>query len=158
EVAPAGQEHDLDRHRRDPAPRVLAEEGQRDLGEDVRLDQPPALANPLPGPGHGRVVGRDPAELHGEVRLDRRRQVAGPCLVEVPGPVSRLPLAEVLDGLPLEGPVWRGQEVAEEEILGRDGGVGLELPHPKTGWSLSPKEMILRAADGAVDPGLNHAY
>jgi hypothetical protein len=59
--------------------------------------------------------------------------------------------AEVGERLPLEVPVRRTQEMAEKEVLGRDGGVGLELPDPEPGRGLEPQEVVLRAPERHVD-------
>jgi hypothetical protein len=71
--------------------------------------------------------------------------------VEVPRTVRALPVAEVRDRLPLEVPIGGGQEMTEEEVLGRDGSVGLELPYPVAGGGLQPQEVVLRALERRID-------
>jgi len=67
--------------------------------------------------------------------------------------------AEVRDRLPLEIPVSGAQEMTEEEVLGRDGGVGLELPDPESGRGLEPQQVILRALKRPVDSArIHHAW
>ena len=91
----ARQQHDLDRHRRHAVPVVLAEERELDLGEDVGLRRAAHLQDALAGRHHGRIVDADARHLHGEVGLDRRRQVRRAGLEEAEAAVGELPPLEV---------------------------------------------------------------
>jgi hypothetical protein len=57
----------------------------------------------------------------------------------------------VCDRLLLEVPIRGSQQVAEQQVFGRDGSVGLELPDPESGRGLEPQQVILRAPERPVD-------
>ncbi len=136
------------------APVVLAEEGQQDLREDVGLVGPPALADdgPRPGAMAGSSSG-DAGHLHGEVGLDGGREVRRrrPRTGSRSRPGSwRSPQVEraiLRSRSRSTGP----DEMAEEQVLAGDRGVGLELTDPVPVGVLGPQEMILSAPDRRVD-------
>ena len=153
EVRPAGQEHDLDGHRRDARPVVLAEEREQDLREDVGLGGTARRADPGAGRRHRGVVDRHAGDLHGEIGLDGCRQVGGALVVDAEAAVGKLLAAQVRDDLPLALAVDPPREMAEEEVLAGDGGIGLELSDPVPVGTLGSEERSLCPLDGGVNRG-----
>ena len=151
EVEAARQEHDLDRHRRHAVPVVLAEEGQQDLRKDVGPTGASHRTNHRAGADQVRVVGWDPRHLHREVGLDRGGEIGGPGLEEAPAAVRELSLAQVGDGLALALGVDPVEEVAEQQELRRDGGVGFQLADPLPVGGLSTEERRLGARNRRVE-------
>src|SRR6266446_2670619 len=88
----------------------------------------------------GPPIARDPRHLHREVGLDRGGEIGGPGLEEAPAAVRELPLAQVGDGLALALGVDPVEEMAEQQELRRDGGVGFQLADPLPVGGLSTEE------------------
>src|SRR4029450_13021403 len=83
--------------------------------------------------------------------LEGRREAARAALVQAPAAVGELALAQVGDDLGLPLPIDALQQVAEEQILARDGAVGLQLPYPMPVRLLRTEQEPVRALDGGVD-------
>ena len=89
--------------------------------------------------------------LHREVDLDGRRQVGGAALEQAPAAVGVLPAAEVADGPLLDGAVGAVDEVAEQQVLGGERAIGLELADPVPVGRLDREEIRLRAGNGVLN-------
>ena len=120
------EEHELDRDRRHPLPRPLAEQGEEALGEDPRLRDPAARADEV-----ARLrAGVDAGELQRRVGLDRRREVAGAVEPDRPGAVVALPRQQLVGDLAVELGRAQAEDVVPEEVLRGHGHVRLELADP----------------------------
>ena len=150
---PAGQEHDLDGHRRDPRPFVLAEQGEEDLREDVGLGGSACRTNAGACRRHPGVVDPDAGDLHGEIGLDGGRQVGGALEVDAEAPVGKLLAAQILDDLSLALAVDPSREMAEEKVFAGNGGIGLELADPVPVGALRGEERGLCPLDRGVNWG-----
>jgi hypothetical protein len=104
-----------------------------------------------PRADHRGIVHAHPGELHGEVGLDGRGQVGGAALEEVEPAIRELPSPQVAHGAALAVAVHPVDEVAEQQVFGRDGRVGFELAHPVPVRLLECEELRLSARDGGVE-------
>ena len=163
EEEPAREEHDLDRDEGHGAPRDLAKKGEGDAREDIALRGPPARQDGLAGTGHVRLFGQVPGKLQGIVRLDRAAHIEVPAVEQGPTAVPGLVPAQVHGDARLEGPVDLVHEVHHEDVLGRDGAVGLQLIDPVPVRLLVLEERLARARDGRLErlppePGDRHRH
>jgi hypothetical protein len=136
-----------------PAQSYSPKSASRNLGKDVGLDRPALGEDQGASPRHRRVVRRHAGHLHGEVGLDGGGEVVRAPLVEAPAAVRKLALAEVRDDLRFALAVDAVEDMTEEEVLARDGTVGLQLADPMPVRLLGPEEEPVRALDGGVDAG-----
>ena len=125
-----GQEDLLRRERRHVLPRPQREQRQPHAGEDAGPFHSPEVADQLRRAAHVLGVLAVAGEPERDVRLDRRREVCRAAEEGRPAPVVALLRADPARG---RRPLLRGQDaevVADEEILGVDRHVGLELALP----------------------------
>ena len=101
---PAGQQHDLDRHHRNRAPRHLAEQGEGNPGEDVAPPRTAAGQDRRPRARHVRRLDRVAGRLQREIGLDRAADVERTAVIERPAAVLALLGADELRDAPPEAP------------------------------------------------------
>src|SRR5207247_8684882 len=100
---------------------------------------------------HGRIVRRDAGHLHREVDLDRRGEIGGAALEEAPPAVRVLPTAQEGHRAPLDAAVDAIDEAVQQEGLGGQRAVGLELADPVTIGRLAREEVVLDAGGRLVE-------
>ncbi len=130
EREPARQMHDLDRHHRHVAPVHLAEERQLDAGEDVDAAGAAMGEDRVARARHVRRVRRIAHRLQGEIGLHRRRDIEVAAVEQRPAAMLALDRAKVMGERLLLALVDLVEIVLQQDVLGGDGGVRLQLEHP----------------------------
>ena len=131
EREPARQQHDLDRHHRHRAPGNEPEQGQHHPREHIGVRGAAARQDRLPRPHHVRSVDRIPDHLEREIGLHAGAHVEGAVVEQRPTAVLALDATQIDRDLGFELARHRlGEIVAQQDIFGRNGGVGFELEHP----------------------------
>src|SRR5512133_632576 len=144
------EEHQLDRDRRHPLPRPLAEQGEEALGEDPRLRDPAARADEV-----ARLrAGVDAGELERSVGLDGRGEVARALEPDRPRAVVAPAREQLVGDLAVELRRAQSEDVVPEEVLRRHGHVGLELADPVAVRVLELEQPLGRAFDRDVEARL----
>ena len=153
---PAGQVDQLGRHDRQVVPGPLAEQGQPDPGEHPGGGDAAAVADPARGLGHVVGVGRVAGQPQGHVGLDRGGQLGLAVVGVGPGAVGAL-----LRPDPAGGGVGQlggadAQELAQQQVLGLDRDVGLQLALPPALLVLQVEQVTCGPAQGRSrgGPGL----
>ncbi len=158
EREPGGQHHDLHRHHRHGTPRHLLEQRQQDAGEDVGAGGAARCQDGGAGSGHvrrGRVVAR---RLQREIGLHAGADVERPVMPQRPAVMPvRLDAADVIGELRLLLPVDHAEEVLQQDVFGRDGGVGLQDEGPVAVLALQVEQPTDAAADRVVEAGAGGA-
>src|SRR5205085_11495468 len=132
------QQDELDRDRRNPLPRPLAEERQEALREDPRAGD---AAVPLDE--RTRLRPRiDAAELQRNVGLDCRVEVAGALEPDRPRPVVTPAREQLVRDLAVELACPQPQHVVPEEVLRDHRRVRLELALPPPVGMLQLEESL----------------
>src|SRR5690349_4904233 len=148
EREPGRQVDQLGRDDRQVVPRPQAGQGQPDPGEHAgRLDAA-LLGDPVPGQLHVRRVRLVAGQPQGQVGLDRGGQVGGAAVEVGPGAVVSLlgpdPAARGRD----HGVVAQAEELAQQQVLGVHGHVGLELALPPPLSVLQAEQMLAGPVKG----------
>ena len=130
ERKPPRQKHDFDRNNRHGRPGDHAKQRQEDAREDVGRARTAVGQNGLARAQHVRCVGRIAGELERQVRFDARADIEPAAVKQRPSAVGTLQAAQIDCDLGLEGRVALAEEVLQDDVLGRNGGVGLQLEHP----------------------------
>ena len=151
EDEPGRQQDDLRWHRRDPAPVVLIEQRQRDLGEHVRSDDAALAQDHRAGLLHEGLGGRHAAELQREVSLHRCADLGGAAVVDRPPTLRHLGVDQVAHGLPLFLRIHAAQEAAQQEILGSQRRVGFQFMNPVPCLRLALQQPLLASLDTLVN-------
>ena len=148
EGKPFRQQHDLDRHHRYRPPRNETEQRQHDAGEHVGALRAATGAHRLARAAHVLRVDGIADHLEGEIGLDRRAHVEIAVLEQRPAAVSALDAAQIDRDLRFERRVDRLAEIVpQQHILGRNGGIGLELEHPMAIGPLAGEQSLRRRLD-----------
>ncbi len=146
---PLRQEHELGRELGEVLPPPPAEERQPDPGEDPGGGDAALLADPRGGGGHVGVLGGVAGESEGDVGLDGRGELGGAAVEGGPGAVGALPRADEAGG-GLGGPlVADAEELAQHQVFGVHGDVGLQVALPPALGVLAGEEVRGGALDGA---------
>ena len=128
---PARQQHDLHRHHWRGTPCHDAEQRQHNAGEHVALDRAAAAKHLLARFLHMRRVRRVTDHLEREVSLHAGAHIELVAVEQRPAAVRVLDTAQIVRDLAFQRGVDRlGQIVPQQDVLGRNRGVGLELEHP----------------------------
>ena len=130
EREPARQQHDLDRHHRHGAPRHLAEQGERDAGEDIAARGPAMGENGFSRAQHMGGVGGVADQLQGIVGFDAGADVEVAALVERPAAVVGLAPPQIDGDLVVDRLVDLAEEMAEQHIFRGNGRIRLEFEAP----------------------------
>ena len=153
EREPARQEHDLHRHRRHRPPGHLAEERQRDPREHVAPRSAAGGQHGLPRARHVRRLRVVADQLERVIGLDGAAHVEPAAVKERPAAVVALPRPDVGAEPRLGLGIDFVEEVVEEDVLGRNGRVGLQLEHPVAVVALEAAQACRRVLDDMVDAG-----
>ena len=145
------QQHDLQRHHRHRAPGHLAEERQRRAREDVGLGGAAMGEDRRARPRHVRCRGIVAGQLQRVVGLDRGADVELAAVEQRPAAMVGLGGAQIGGQLALDRVVDRVEEMLEQDVLGGDGDVGLELEAPVALGVLQRLQVGGRLGDDAVD-------
>jgi hypothetical protein len=143
--------HDLHRHHRHGVPGQLAEKRELDAGEDVAMGGAATLEDELARPRHVRRVRRVAHRLQREIGFDRRREIGRAAMEQRPAAILALDRAQIARQIPLQGIVDLIEIMLQEDVFGRDGGVGLELVDPVPVRPLLLEQRRGGAIDGAVE-------
>ena len=148
EREPGRQVDQLGRDDRQVVPRPQAGQGQPDPGEHAgRLDAA-LLGDPVPGQLHVRRVRLVAGQPQSQVGLHRGGQVGGAAVEVGPGTVVSLlgpdPAARGRD----HGVVVQAEELAQQQVLGVHGHVGLELALPPPVGVLQAEQMVAGPVKG----------
>ncbi len=152
-----GKQDLLGRERRHSAPRPEPQQREPHAREHAAPGHTARLADERRCAAHVLGVGRVAGEPKRNVRLDRGREVARPSEVGGPRAVGALPAA---DPGRCSGSLVRLEQpevVAQEEILGVDGHVRLELALPPAALVLEGEQVPGRALEARlrrVDPAV----
>ena len=143
--------HDFHGHLRNGPPADDAEQGQQNAGENVAAFRAAMGQQGVSRPGHV-LVGRVVADhLQREVGLDCGADVQIAAVEQGPAAVSALDTAQIDPDLPLElGGVRLAEIGAQQDVFGRDGGVGLQFEQPVAVGALPASQ----GARGAIDRGV----
>ena len=143
EGKPARQQHDLDRHGRNAAPRNRAVEREQEAGEDVAPRGAAARQDRFARFAHVRRLDIVADHLQGEIGLDAGAHVEGAGVEERPAAVVALHAPEVDGDQPFEFEVRRlAAEMLQQHVFGRDRRVGLELEAPMPVAVLTGEERL----------------
>ena len=154
EGKPARQQHDLHRHHRHAAPGDLGEEGEHGTGEDIAGGGPAMGEDRFAGPDHmGRVDGIAD-HLEGVVSLHAGADIEGALMEQRPAAMGGLDAPEIAGDLRFEREVRRlAEEMLQQDIFGRNRGIGLELEDPMAVLALERQDGLRRPADRAFEIG-----
>ena len=141
----------VDQFRRDDrqvVPRPQAGQGQPDPGEHAgRLDAA-VLGDPVPGQLHVRRVRLVAGQPQGQVGLYRGGQVGGPAVEVGPGAVVSLLGPDPAARGRHHGVVVQAEELAQQQVLGVHGHVGLELALPPPLGVLQAEQVVASPVKG----------
>ena len=112
ERRPVGDEHHFRQQAGRAVPLPLPQQRQPDAGEHAHAGQAALVHNELPGAAHIVGVGRFAAEFQGEIAFHGGGKVAGSAVVDGPGAVGALLVAQIVDDVPLPFRVMAAQETA----------------------------------------------
>jgi hypothetical protein len=130
EREPAGQQHQLDRHDRDRAPRHLPEQGKMDPGEHIGARSASPSQNPVARAAHVRCRRIVADKLEREVSPDAGAEVEVAAEIQRPAAVVGLTRAQIGGDLVLQRLIDLGEEMLEEHVIGGNRRVRLELEYP----------------------------
>ena len=147
ERKPVRQQHDFDRHARHGVPGHLAVQRQLRAGEHVGPFRPAGGQDGLPRPRHVRRVGGIADHLQREIGFHAGREVEGAIVEQRPAAMRALDRAQIHGDLALQVRVHAVEEMLQQHVFGRDGGVGLELEHPVPVRLLPAQQSVARAVD-----------
>ena len=150
EREPGRQVDQLGRDDRQVVPRPPAGQGQPDPGEhagglDAALGQ-----DPVAGPLHVRSVRLVAGQPQRHVGLDRGGQVAGPAVEVGPGAVVPLLMPDPARRRRDRLVVVQAEELAQQQVLGVHGDVGLELALPPALRVLQAEHVVTRSVQGVA--------
>ena len=154
ERKPFRQQHDLDRHHRNSAPRNESEQSEHDAGEHIRAFGAAARAHRLARACHvlgSRIVAD---HLQREIGLHGGADVEIAVAKQRPAAVRALDAAQIDGDLRFERGIDRLAEIVpQQHVFGRNGGIGLELEHPMAVGPLAREQSVGRRGDGAIERG-----
>ncbi len=128
---PARQQDQFRRHGGHIGPRRLAIEAEQDAGEDIGLDGAAARADRLAGACHVRRVDIVADHLEREIGFHRRGDIESALVIERPAAMRALDAAQIDADLLFQFQVRRlGQVMHQQDVFGRNGGIGLQLIDP----------------------------
>ena len=125
-------------------------------GEDTALLDAAGLADERGGAGHVLGVRGIAGDPEPDVRLDGRGEIAGAAEVGRPRAVGALLAADPLRGRRDRARVEQPEEVAQEDVLGVDRHVGLELALPPALIALE-REQAARCSPESALVGVDRA-
>ena len=149
---PARQQHDLDRHYRNRPPRHLAEQREQDAGEDVAAPRAAVRQDRRPRPRHMRRIERIPGRLQREIRFDRRADVESAAVEQRPAAVLALGRSNVSRDARLQLGLDPAEIVLQQNELGRDRHIRLELENPMSVGMLERDQRLAGPRDRLVEP------
>ena len=127
---PLGQQHGLGPYHRHGAPGHLPEQGQGNAGENVGPRRAAMVEDGAARPLHVRRVDILAHQLEGEIGLDRGADVEVAVVIEGPAAVPPLGSPQVGRQLGLDGVVDHVEVMIQQNVLGRDRGVGFQGEGP----------------------------
>ncbi len=148
---PAGQQHDFDRHQRHRPPWHHAPQRERDPGEHIAAPRAAARQDRGAGARHMRRIDRVARRLQREIRLDRGARVEFAAEEQRPPAIRALGGAQISCDALFELRVDRAEIVLQEDVLGRDRGVGFQVEHPVAVLLLQRQEQFDRSRDGGIE-------
>jgi hypothetical protein len=150
EREPFRQADQLHRHHRHRAPRHVAVERKLGAGEHVGALGAAGGQNGLAGAAHVRRARVVADHLQREIRLNAGGKVERAVVKQRPAAVRALDGAQVGADLLLQLRLDTVEEVLQQHVFGRNGGVGFQLEHPVPVGMLPPRQGGAGAADGVL--------
>ena len=150
EEEPLRQQHDLHWHGGDGAPGHLAKQGKLDAGEHVGSLGAAGGQDRCPRARHVRCLRAVAEALKREVGLHAGGKVEGAIVEQRPAAVRALYLQQIHADARLQGRIDPVEIVLEQDVLGRDGGVGFQLETPVTVRVLPPAQRVRRTLDAGL--------
>ena len=151
ERSPPRQQDPLGGQRRQLVPRPQAEECHPEAGEDAAALDATGVADVGRRLLHVGCLGVVAREAQRPVRLDARRQVGGSRVVRRPRAVGALLRPDPVRRRGRDVVGANAQELAEEQVLGLDGDVGLEQALPPSVRRLEREQVVPSPVAGIPD-------
>ena len=145
---PRRQEHELDGHRRDASPGELPEVGEPDAREDARTREPALTDDEITGASQRRLGPFHARQLQGEVCLNRGAKLGWAAGVVVPAAVGHLLGEEVAGDLDGGSFALAAQEGHQQDVLGLEDRIALELRDPVSLLGLLRQQPVSRPRQG----------
>ncbi len=149
---PARQQRQLDRDGRHVFPRKLAELRQQDAREDIGPRRPAIGQDRRPGLRHMRRIRAVADHFQAEIGFHRRADVERAIMEQRPAAILGLDAAEIGADLALQLRIVRlTQILAQQDVLGRDRRIRLELEHPVPVVALLTHQRLRGTPDVGLD-------
>jgi hypothetical protein len=145
---PLGGDHQLQRHHRNGGPGHLAEQGQLGAGEHVGAGDAAGGEDGGTRTGHVRGLDIVADQLQGIVGLDAGGDVESAVVEQRPAAMRALDTAQIDADLALQVGLDAVQEVFQQDVFGRNGGVGLQFEDPMAVGLLAAEQRIARPGHG----------
>ncbi len=148
EGEPARQQHDLDRHGRNAAPRYRAVQRQQEAREDVALRRAAMGEDGFARAAHVRRLGIVADHLERKIGLDAGADIERARVEDRPSAVIALDSPEINGDQALELEIGLfAAKMPEQHILRRDRRVGLELETPMAVLALTSEQRLRRSGN-----------